>query len=169
MIIGLPRPFWRTGKRENQMRTRITSLLFIAVASAVLASCAQPGFKPSDTTNRCAGPECEIPVTVNSIGDSCQPGPVADIDATADGPHKITWKMITPGFEFSGTPVKFAIFIKEDPDDDFSNAVVPGNGQTVTIMFNHKHPRKNYRYGVNVRRSTGDKPFCEPLDPWLIS
>ena len=65
------------------MRTRIRSLLFIAVASAVLASCAQPGFKPSDTTNRCAGPECEIPVTVNSIGDSCQPGPVADIDATA--------------------------------------------------------------------------------------
>jgi hypothetical protein len=77
--------------------------------------------------------------------------------------------MKTPGYEFSGEPYKFGIFIKDDPDDDFNNAVVPGNGQTVTIIFKHRNPGNKYRYGINVRRSTGNKPFCEPLDPWLIS
>ncbi|HEY3180584.1 MAG TPA: hypothetical protein VGL25_17085 [Casimicrobiaceae bacterium] len=152
------------------MRTRIGTLLFIAVASAVLVSCALPGFKPLDT-NRCSGPECEISVTVISIGDSsCQAAPVGDIDATAAGEHRITWRMTTPNFEFSGEPYKFGIFIKDDPDDDFKNAVVQGNGQTASLTLNHKKPGTRYRYGINVRRSNViNKPFCEPLDPWLIS
>jgi hypothetical protein len=170
--IGCTRPFLRTiGTGRIPMtidsgKVLVSTMAFAAVA--VLTSCA--AHRPFVEATPCAGPECTIDVTVVAIGSSCQASPIPDIDARAAGEHKITWRMTTPNYEFSAEPYKIGIYIKDDPDDDFSNAVVPGNGRTATIMFKHRNPGKNYRYGVNVRRSNVEgKPFCEPLDPWLIS
>lgn len=152
---------------------RIGTLFLSVVACAALAACSPALMKPNLFSQKidCAGHDCAAKVTVSSIGNTCTPDPIFNIDLkTGDtGEKKITWTMATDGYEFSRESYKFAIFVKDNPFDEFKDVDVPGNGKTLTIKFNARSTGRNYRYAITVRKSTGNKDFCETLDPWLIS
>jgi hypothetical protein len=164
----------------GEFKMRIGTVLLAFIACGVLAACQTNSVKPqvnsaildlSAPRIKCTGHDCAVDVTVALIGNKCTPDPILNIDlATGDtGEKKITWKMATEGYEFSGESFKFGIFIKDNPLNEFKDAKVPGNGQTLTMMFKGNASGNNYRYAITVRKSAGNKDFCETLDPWMIS
>jgi hypothetical protein len=151
------------------MRSGTVFLAVIACTALVACTSMKPYF--FSPTIGCTGHDCAALVTVTSIGNACKPDDIMTIDLkTGDpGEKKITWKIATPGYEFSRESYKFGIFIKDDPFDEFKDANVPGSGDTLTIKFNGNTMGRPYRYAITVRKATGNKAFCETLDPWMIS
>jgi predicted small secreted protein len=150
---------------------RIGTVPLVVMACAVLAACAPNAVKPFGQNIKCTGHDCAADVTVSSVGSTCIPDQILDIDLkTGDAGYKtITWKMATDGYEFSGESYKFGIFIKNNPFNEFKEANVLGNGKILVIKFNGTSSGKDYRYAITVRKSTGSKDFCDTLDPWMIS
>jgi hypothetical protein len=155
---------------------RIGTILLAAVACGAMA-CSTFEQKPDRSSPRiaCTGNKCDAKVTVASSGAWCRPDPILPIDLSTGehGGKTVTWTIETEGYEFSNESYKFAIFIKDDPFDEFKDAKVIANGKRLTITFNERLPGKAYRYAVTVRKSTpnkeGHKEFCETLDPWLLN
>jgi hypothetical protein len=67
----------------------------------------------------------------------------------------LQWIMGTDGYEFSREPYKCGIIIKTNPNDEFHNVVIPGNGQSISIKFRHQSKRREYAYALTVRRLAG--------------
>jgi hypothetical protein len=152
---------------------RIGTLSLAALAAAALVGCAP--MSPRDMhpdilkAKKCSTSSCELEVTVNEnvATNKCEPV-VQDLQFTgADGERSVEWKITTPGYEFSREQYKFAIFVKDNPQDKFKGAST--SGRTLSLRFNHKATPslKWYAYVLAVRRADGT--FCETLDPWLIS
>lgn len=170
---------------------RSGTLFLTAIASSVLIGCGSPGLKPSYFQNRpvyvenlfshnvhCDTKDCSLIVTVNDCagGDikvtspSTTDGPDLDMRAGPTNQERtITWKIVTPGYEFSKESFKYGILIKSDPGDEFKDAQV--SGDTLTLKYNKKATgsQGSYTYGLQLRSSRGDKAYCALLDPWLIS
>jgi hypothetical protein len=170
-----------------------SGILFLtAIASSVLVGCGSPGLKPSYFQNRpvyvedtppvlCPTQDCSLVVTVNDCagGDIKVTDPLMTAGPNLNmksGPtqlsRKITWKIVTAGYEFADDSFKYGILIKSDPDDEFKNAQVTGSGKdTLTIQYtkNATGSQGQYTYGLQLRSSSGNKPYCALLDPWLIS
>lgn len=151
---------------------RTGAVLLAAFVGTGLIGCA--GHRALDGGDKarlqCAGKDCPVNVTVSTTGSVCKPDAIPDLDLrTGDpGEKKITWTL-PDGYEFSRESYKFGLFVKSDPFDEFKDASVPGNGKTLTIKFNGNVTGRWYEYAITVRRSTGNKPFCDTLDPWMIS
>jgi hypothetical protein len=160
---------------------RIETLLPAAVAAAMLVACASPGphepthmrgsTVPFSTVHPCQTQDCSVDVAVVATANDCIPTVVGIIDARGGvaGARNITWTITTTGYEFSRESYKYGIFIKSDPDEEFKNVQITGDGKSLSLKFDRRATGKDYAYALTVRRTSGDKGFCKTLDPWLIS
>jgi hypothetical protein len=159
---------------------RIRSLFLAAIASATLVGCGSPGrikpfyfdgFSPFVKTVHCTTQDCSLTVTVteNSATGTCvlDVADILNVKLPATGDRNLTWTIATDGYEFSKEAYKYGIFIKSDPDDEFKNVQITGNGKSLSIQFKHQRTGIDYSYALSVRRT--NKTFCETLDPWLIT
>jgi hypothetical protein len=165
---------------------RSGTLLLAAIAAAVLVGCGSQRIRPTDYTYipnpfvksaQCGTPACSLVVTVNDCANGIitvtdpetNSGPDLDM-STGSGARSVTWKIVTPGYEFPKEPFKYGILIKGDPDDEFKNAHISGGGDSLTLDYNKKGTgTRYYVYGLQLRSTIGNKPFCALLDPWVIT
>ena len=162
---------------------RIGTLFLAAIAAATLVGCSAPGtirpmyfpggFNPFIRVVQCTQQDCSVTVAVteNSSANFCVPdvAEILDVSGGAAGQRNVTWTITTDGYEFSKESYKYGIFIKSDPDDEFKNVQITGNGKSLSLKFEHQVTGKSYSYALTVRRTGGNKSFCKTLDPWLIS
>jgi hypothetical protein len=150
---------------------RIGTLLLATVVSATLVGCAS--MHPRDMhpdlskAKKCNMATCDLQVTVKENSDgTCDPV-VDDLQFTgAERDRSVVWTIAGP-YEFSKESYKFALFVKDNPGDQFRGAST--SGRTLTLKFVHTPTPvpKKYAYVLAVRRTNGT--FCRTLDPWLIS
>jgi hypothetical protein len=157
-----------------------------AIGCAALAACATPEKVggPSGTPRplHCPGGNCDpIMVTVDEYGGGvCQPREFPDILLSGEdtGEKKITFVISGGSYRWSEDKGQVAFFLKpgsDNPTGKFGPINVTGaDKKTLVVHFKHvKDPasRKVYRFGLIARRTVdgGPGPFCQALDPWLIS
>lgn len=159
---------------------RSGTVCLAAIVCATLVGCASPGrIKPMYFEGfpnlfvravKCTTPDCSVTVTVTENADGTCVLDVPDILDVKTGPageRNVRWMISTAGYEFSKEAYKYGIFIKTDPDEEFKNVQISGNGRDLSLKFRHQHTGIDYSYALTVQRA--NKTFCATLDPWLIS
>lgn len=126
----------------------------------------RPLFAP---TQSCSAAACSIPVSIvtNPLTGNCIPQ-VDNLDISpGENERAISLHIVTRGYEFSKEEVKFAVFFKT-PYDQFREPDFSQGRTTITIKFKKKAPQTKHVYAITVRRDSGDKAFCDVLDPWMF-
>ena len=153
---------------------KIRSLLWTAIASAMLGGCATSGSPQLNAINRfffttqtCSGASCPVTVTVTENAGTCSATvDYSFLDLSQGQPDKnIAWT-ISDGYQFSTESFKYAIVIKDDPKGAFKNANVQAGGQRLVLQYTRGSGGNSYQYGLNFQRNNGT--FCQWLDPYMV-
>lgn len=130
--------------------------LFVAL-SAALMGCSSMSSALAAGCN--PGGNCSVDVTV---GANCaivvSPDPL--VVPAPRGAKKVTWTIVTNGFEFASNGIEF-----KSPNDEFVDPVRQGK----TFSWKNKHTGPgDYAYNVNVVGS-GPNPASCTLDPLITN